>query len=295
MTKHFDIDNFIDQLIDGDCNDVLPEFPTASVDCIFLDPPLINPDYKDKLGYDEDVLEHLFDTMQECVRILKSGGSLWITGPWKFTPRLYILCEDLKLHPQNEIIFAFTKGTGSRWRFSYRHQTMYWFTKGADQKDFKWNIDDIRIPYKHKDPQNNILGMNPGDVWTVTPVHGNSLVRYEGVQRQLPEIVVMRAILACTDPGGIVLDPMCGSGTVIQVADKCNRHWIGIDTDSGALDFTTERLDMPFDGWDSADVRANRITKDRDWTVNTKVDIRAKMRNEDPFENRFDWSNEEDE
>jgi len=47
--------------------------------------------------------------------------------------------------------------------------------------------------------------------------------------------VVQRCILLCSDPGDLVLDPTCGSGTTATVAEQWGRRWITIDTSRVAL------------------------------------------------------------
>ena len=46
--------------------------------------------------------------------------------------------------------------------------------------------------------------------------------------------VIKRCILMTTDPGDIVLDPTCGSGTTAYVAEQWGRRWITIDTSGSA-------------------------------------------------------------
>ncbi len=60
------------------------------------------------------------------------------------------------------------------------------------------------------------------------------------VQTALP--VVRRCILMTTDPGDLVLDPTCGSGTTAYVAEQCGRRWITIDTSRVALVLARTRL-----------------------------------------------------
>ena len=47
--------------------------------------------------------------------------------------------------------------------------------------------------------------------------------------------VIERCILMTTDPGDLVLDPTCGSGTTAYVAEQWGRRWITIDTSRVAL------------------------------------------------------------
>ena len=54
--------------------------------------------------------------------------------------------------------------------------------------------------------------------------------------------VVERCLLMCTDPGDLVLDPTCGSGTTAHVAEQWGRRWITIDTSRVALALARQRL-----------------------------------------------------
>ena len=54
--------------------------------------------------------------------------------------------------------------------------------------------------------------------------------------------VIERCLLMCTDPGDLVLDPTCGSGTSAYVAEQWGRRWITIDTSRVALALARQRL-----------------------------------------------------
>ena len=54
--------------------------------------------------------------------------------------------------------------------------------------------------------------------------------------------VIERCVLMCTDPGDLVLDPTCGSGTTAYVAEQWGRRWITIDTSRVALALARQRL-----------------------------------------------------
>jgi adenine-specific DNA-methyltransferase len=60
------------------------------------------------------------------------------------------------------------------------------------------------------------------------------------VQTALP--VIQRCLLMCTDPGDLVLDPTCGSGTTAFVAEQWGRRWITIDTSRVALALARQRI-----------------------------------------------------
>src|SRR5690606_11487517 len=59
---------------------------------------------------------------------------------------------------------------------------------------------------------------------------------------QTAETVVQRCILMTTDPGDLVLDPTCGSGTTAYVAEQWGRRWITIDTSRVALALARARI-----------------------------------------------------
>lgn len=54
--------------------------------------------------------------------------------------------------------------------------------------------------------------------------------------------VIQRCMLMCTDPGDLVLDPTCGSGTTAYVAEQWGRRWITIDTSRIALNIAKKRI-----------------------------------------------------
>lgn len=80
-----------------------------------------------------------------------------------------------------------------------------------------------------------IDGKNPGDVWSI-PTQPSPEKHFA----MWPEVLVKRMILCSTKPGDIVLDPFCGSGTTLRVADELNRIGKGIDL--GYQDIQGRRL-----------------------------------------------------
>ena len=59
---------------------------------------------------------------------------------------------------------------------------------------------------------------------------------------QTNERIIERCILMATDPGDLVLDPTCGSGTSAEIAEQWGRRWITIDTSRVALALTRARI-----------------------------------------------------
>lgn len=77
-------------------------------------------------------------------------------------------------------------------------------------------------------------------IWTDTVISGSSLDKNYVVET-LP-LVVQRCLLMVTDPGDLVLDPTCGSGTTATVAEQWGRRWITIDTSRVSLALARARI-----------------------------------------------------
>ncbi len=85
-------------------------------------------------------------------------------------------------------------------------------------------------------------GIPLGDVWTdIPPINSRAQERL-GYPTQKPEALLERLISACTKEGETVLDPFCGCGTTIAVAQRLKRHWIGIDLTHLAVGLIKHRL-----------------------------------------------------
>lgn len=78
------------------------------------------------------------------------------------------------------------------------------------------------------------------NLWTDTQISGFGADRIYVVQT-LPK-VIERCILMTTDPGDLVLDPTCGSGTTAYVSEQWGRRWITIDTSRVALALARARI-----------------------------------------------------
>lgn len=81
--------------------------------------------------------------------------------------------------------------------------------------------------------------VNLSNMWTDTMGTAEQDKQYV-VQTSIKPI--QRCMLMCTDPGDLVLDPTCGSGTTAFVAEQWGRRWITIDTSRIALNIAKKRL-----------------------------------------------------
>ena len=89
-------------------------------------------------------------------------------------------------------------------------------------------------------------GVTLQDLWTdISPIGAQAQERL-GYPTQKPEALLERILKASSNEGDVVLDPFCGCGTTVQVAQKLNRRWIGIDITHLAIGLIKTRLTDTF-------------------------------------------------
>ena len=246
----------------GDCNEILRNIDTESVDLIVTDPPYnLSKDY----GNNGDNLNHIDyltfsrNWLSEAKRVLKPSGSIYLFMGVRYISYIYIILEqELGLHFNSWITWAYTQGIGKTKGFSPRHDDILFFTKNCD---FKFNLDSVRVPQKYYRSVNNMRGANPGNVWEFSHVHYCQMNR-QNHPTQKPEALFERMILASSDVNDTVLDPFCGSGTSLRVCQQLNRRGIGIEINENYVNMIKERLSQPFNGFDSIDERMERVPND---------------------------------
>jgi len=85
-------------------------------------------------------------------------------------------------------------------------------------------------------------GVALGDMWWDIPAINSQAQERLGYPTQKPEALLERIINAGSNEGDTVLDPFCGCGTAIAVAQRLNRNWIGIDITHLAIGLIKSRL-----------------------------------------------------
>jgi DNA modification methylase len=102
-----------------------------------------------------------------------------------------------------------------------------------------------KVP-RYKRYLDEMTGVSLQDVWTdISPIGAQAQERL-GYPTQKPEALLERILKASSNEGDVILDPFCGCGTTIQVAQKLNRRWIGIDITHLAIGLIKTRLDDAF-------------------------------------------------
>ena len=85
-------------------------------------------------------------------------------------------------------------------------------------------------------------GTPVNDFWHDIPLIPSQSPEALGYPTQKPEALLERIISASSNEGDVVLDPFCGCGTAVAVAERLNRKWIGIDVTHLAISLMRSRL-----------------------------------------------------
>jgi len=252
-------------LFHGDRLDLMKGLPDKSVKLVVTSPPYnIGKEYEKRKDLDLYLAEQE-ETIKEAIRILTDDGSIcWQVGNhigkdgevFPLDALIYAIGKKLGLKLRNRIIWRFGHGLHCTKRFSGRHETIVWFTKGDN---YTFNLDPVRVPQKYPGKKNfkknekygtlsgNPLGKNPEDVWDIPNVKNNHPEKTNH-PCQFPIELIERLILSMTNPGDAVLDPYLGVGSAICAAVIHNRKGYGSDIMKGYLDTAEERVKAAANG-----------------------------------------------
>jgi len=229
----------------GDCRDVLasiPECVNSEVDLIFADPPF-NWDvpydgWKDGMPRRE-YERFTYDWLDSCINALAPHGSLWINIPDDTAAEIVMHLKRRGLTMINWCIWHYRFGQHRESSFISSKVHALYFAK--DARNRIWNGNDIlelsdRASI-YADPRTMSKESNKGmrvpmDVWYGKywgRIQGNNKERRHNHHNQIPEVYLERVIKACSNVGGLVLDPFCGSGTTSTVARALGRRSITIE------------------------------------------------------------------
>lgn len=245
----------LDQIIQGDCIEVLESFPENSIDLIFADPPYNLQLQKDlwrpnmtRVSAVDDAWDQFDDFKQydrftfrwlnACRRVLKDQGSIWVIGTYHNIFRVGAIMQDLGFWFLNDVIWLKTNPMPNfrGVRFTNAHETLIWASKSKSAK-YTFNHHAMKA-------LNNDLQMRSD--WLLPLCSGAERLKINGKKAhstQKPEALLYRVLLATSHPGDVVLDPFFGSGTTGAVARRLHRHWIGIEMQSEYIALAQQRIE----------------------------------------------------
>lgn len=249
-------------IFNGDALELFHQIQDESIDLIITDPPYnLGKNYgnnHDSKAFDDYIL-FTKSWLSQAKRVLKPTGTIYVFMGVRFISYLYtILEQDLGFLFNSWVVWHYTQGIGKTKGFSPRHDDILVFNKS---KEFIFNLDDIRVPQKYYRARNNMRGANPSDVWQFSHVHYCNANR-QNHPTQKPEGLIERMVLASSNEGDLILDPFAGSGTTLRVCQQLNRNAVGFELNPEYVELTKNRLNQPFNGFDSIDPRMERVPND---------------------------------
>jgi modification methylase len=246
----------INQILHGDCIEILKTLPENSVDLVFADPPynlqLRNDLYRPNMtkvdavndGWDKfddfnEYDEFTSKWLSASRRVLKDTGTIWVIGSYHNIYRVGAIMQDLGFWILNDILWIKSNPMPNfrGVRFTNAHETMIWAQKKKGAK-YIFNHHSMKA-------LNDDLQMRSD--WEIPLVTGNKRIKLNGTKAhstQKPEALLYRVIMASSNVGDVVLDPFLGSGTTGAVAKKLGRNWIGIERDKKYVKVAQKRIDM---------------------------------------------------
>ena len=243
------------EILAGDCIEIMKSLPPRSVDLIFADPPynlqlggdLHRPDNSRVDGVEDDWDKFSSFTeydkftkswLLEARRLLKEDGAIWVIGSYHNIFRLGAQLQDLGFWILNDIIWRKTNPMPNfrGRRFTNAHETLIWASKSESAK-YRFNYDAMKA-------LNEELQMRSD--WTLPLCTGQERLKRDDGKKahptQKPESLLHRVILSSTDLGDVVLDPFFGTGTTGAVAKKLGRDFIGIEREKEYIPHAKKRI-----------------------------------------------------
>ncbi len=246
--------DFKNKIINGDSLEELKKIPRETFDLIFADPPynlqlkseLTRPDrskvsaVNDKWDQFENFKkydEFTYEWLNECKRILKKDGAIWVIGSYHNIFRVGTAIQNLGFWILNDVIWNKNnpmpnfRGT----RFTNAHETLIWASKSEKSK-YTFNYQSLKC-------LNDDLQMRSN--WNLPICSGSERLKKNGKKihsTQKPESLLHRILLATSNKNDLILDPFLGSGTYAAVAKKLGRNYFGIEKEKNYFKAAEQRV-----------------------------------------------------
>jgi len=248
----------------GDNLQIMKDFPSESIDLIYLDPPFFTQrdfiEFDDRFKNIDYYISWMKNRLIEMYRILKLTGSIYLHVDWRTVHYLKIEMDKIFGYNnfQNEIIWHYgLGGGGGKKTYSKKHDNILYYSKS---KNNIFNIQrgeitpQMKAKYCHTDEKGKYMisknkkyylkgGKLLDDVWDISSISPTSYER-TGYPTQKPEKLLERIIKTSSNPNSIILDPFVGSGTTCVIAEKLGRKWIGIDINPKSQELINKRISI---------------------------------------------------
>ncbi len=204
-------------------------------------------------------LKYMYERLILMRDLLADEGSIYIHLDENVSHYVKVICDEVFGYTNfvNEIVWSYQRWTGNTSSFQRMHDTIFFYAKNINNYNFNMLTEPYSEKSKHKGKRVSeakdgkvISQVYTGDtrrlkakrdVWEISYINSQALERL-GFPTQKPEELVYNIIKASSNPGDIVADFFCGSGTTLSIAEKLGRRWIGSDLSKYAIQVTRKRL-----------------------------------------------------
>jgi len=196
-------------------------------------------------------LKYMYERLVLMRDLLAENGSIYVHLDWHVGHYVKVLMDEIFGYEnfRNEIVWNYATGGAGKREYAKKHDILLFYTKAESYNFYPERIKEPRtekalkraqIPKGARISADNIYKL-PTDVWNIPALNPMEIERLDFFT-QKPEALLKRIILASSNPGDIIADFFCGSGTTLAVAEKLGRRWIGSDLSKFAIQVTRKRL-----------------------------------------------------
>jgi len=212
----------------------------------------------------DEYLQFMFERLVIIRELMAPDATIMVHLDWHKAHHIRCIMDEI-FGPSNfinEIVWHYyNKMQGNINRFASNHDNILWYRKGESfhfekvkeerekpvtQIKREWNPETKSL-VNARDENGNVIYIESthktiDDVWRMSMLQPADKVEPTGYPTQKPEALMERILEAAAPKGSLVFDAFAGSGSLLAVAAKTGRRFIGADINLGAIQTMTKRL-----------------------------------------------------
>jgi DNA modification methylase len=202
----------------------------------------------------DDFITYMHNRFDNIRKLMKPNSSILVHMDYKAIHYIKVLMDEVfgRENFMNEIIWCFSNPASTKRWLPRKHNTILWYglgnytfnqpripykTKMNVGGDAAWSKE--KIPWEHYEKRGKLLE----DWWVDIPAICRNEPEKNGYATQKPLKLMERVVDIWSNPGDRVLDPFCGSGSLLEAAIIKNRFPVGCDKNQKALEIAKSRLE----------------------------------------------------
>lgn len=219
--------------------------------------------YRDTWGRGKDSFaQMLYERLLLIRSLMHKDGTVWVHCDWRLNGLIRNLMDEVFGADSfiNDIAICYSGPTNQKRNFPRKHDTVFFY---AMSESYCFNVEETRIDYKKSNlatGKTSLAGRADDEALLELDARGKQVEDYwldirsgshipKSVRQEANEYPTLkdpklleRIIGACTNPGDLVADFFCGSGTTAAVAERSSRLWIAADLGRFAIHTTRKRM-----------------------------------------------------